>query len=253
MGRRNPQPPGPRTLNETVWFAFPPGACSQPPCPCRDKIPSRSPRRLVNSSFLEFQNGRRHLKIYTRTGDTGATSLFGGQRVSKADLRVCCYGEVDELNAVLGMARVHTRDQEIDKDLESIQVELFTVGADLPTPPSQREKISRVQPEAATRLEALIDLHEAQLPPLTRFVLPAGGPAGSALHLARTVARRAERTVQALSECKEGDGQTDCDLGELGPVLVYLNRLSDLLFVLARRANHLDPAGPSEVLWDPSS
>lgn len=185
------------------------------------------------------------MKIYTRTGDGGETGLFGGQRVPKAHPRVEAYGEVDELNAVLGMVRVHTRGLDpLDGDLESLQGELFSVGADLATPRQAAERTPRLGPAHGARLERLIDRYEEGLPPLTRFILPAGNAAGAALHLARCVCRRAERRVVALAD--EASSAED-----LTHVVVYLNRLSDLLFVLARHANHADPAGSGEVYWEP--
>lgn len=184
------------------------------------------------------------MKIYTRTGDDGQTSLFGGQRVPKSDLRVDTYGHVDELNSVIGLARAHAPESPLDADLEALQVELFTVGADLATPPEKEPRAARVDEGMATRLEGMIDRHEAELEPLTRFILPTGCPASAALHVARTVCRRAERAVQVLAEtCQDGS--------DFHAVLVYLNRLSDLLFVLARRAAVLDPSGRGEVFWEP--
>ena len=183
------------------------------------------------------------MKIYTRTGDDGKTSLFGGQRVPKSDLRVDTYGHVDELNSFLGLARAHEPESALDGDLAALQVELFTVGADLATPPEKEPKTPRVDEAMATRLEGLIDQHDAELEPLTRFILPTGCPMSATLHVARTVCRRAERAVQVLSE--------QCDDGtDFHAVLVYLNRLSDLLFVLARRAAQLDPSGRGEVFWE---
>lgn len=183
------------------------------------------------------------MKIYTKTGDKGETKLFGGKKVRKDSLRIRAYGEVDELNAVLGMALVHCPDPAIRELLLSLQNDLFTVGGDLATPidgegrrpkgdPAPRRTgsraIPRVEEAHVTRLETLIDRHDASLPPLTRFILPNGSPAGTLLHLARTVARRAERGVTALQQ-EETTNPV---------VLKYLNRLSDLLFVLARVMNH---------------
>ncbi len=179
------------------------------------------------------------VKIYTKTGDTGDTSLFDNTRVSKADPRVDAYGEVDEANACLGAARAAGLPADIAALLERIQRELFAVGARLADPSS---KIAvRVEKAAVTaadveRLEQEIDRLEAVTPPLRRFILPGGSPAGALLHLARTVCRRAERRVVAL-----GAGQVD------PLVIVYLNRLSDLLFVMARAVNHR--AGVSETEW----
>ena len=179
------------------------------------------------------------MKIYTRTGDAGETSLYGGERVSKADLRVAAYGTVDEANAGLGLARSHLSDSEIDRDLAEIQNTLFAVGADLATPLDSRSRQSIVPIEGAdvTRLESRIDHYSDSLEPLKSFVLPGGHAAAAALHLARTVVRRAEREVTLLNRSEDVSGQ----------VGVYLNRLSDMLFILARVVNMR--AGVSEVRW----
>ena len=179
------------------------------------------------------------MKIYTKTGDGGETSLFDKTRVSKADPRVDAYGEVDELNACLGAARAARLDADLTAVLEQVQSELFAVGARLADPSSRIaarvEKVT-VSNAEVEQLEAMIDRLEAQLPPLRRFILPGGSTAGALLHLARTVCRRAERRVVGL-------GAEAVD-----PVIVtYLNRLSDLLFVMARVANHR--AGTTEVEW----
>jgi cob(I)alamin adenosyltransferase len=169
------------------------------------------------------------MKIYTRTGDAGETALFDGSRVSKADARVDAYGHIDELNAVLGQARAAGVDAALDAWLEHLQRDLFALGALLADPASRiaaRVTKATLGPADTARLEHWIDEAEAELPPLRRFVLPGGGTAAAALHLARTVCRRAERHIVAL-----GPGAVDADL------LAYVNRLSDLLFVLARLAN----------------
>ncbi|WP_163232734.1 cob(I)yrinic acid a,c-diamide adenosyltransferase [Caulobacter rhizosphaerae] len=185
-------------------------------------------------------------RIYTRTGDKGLTRLSTGQPVSKASLRVEAYGGVDETNAFIGVARQHTRaDPELDALLERIQNDLFDLGADLATP-EQNEKPDweplRVVDSQVERLEREIDAMNARLSPLTSFVLPAGSPAAAALHVARTVCRRAER---GLVELMAVEGEI---VGE--PALRYLNRLSDLLFVAARRAND---DGAADVLWKPGA
>ncbi len=185
-------------------------------------------------------------RIYTRTGDKGLTRLSTGQPVSKASLRVEAYGGVDETNAFIGVARQHTKaDAELDVLLERIQNDLFDLGADLATP-EQNEKPEweplRVVDSQVQRLEREIDAMNARLSPLTSFVLPAGSPAAAALHVARTVCRRAERKVVELIGT-EGE-----IVGE--PALRYLNRLSDLLFVAARRAND---DGAADVLWKPGA
>ncbi len=169
------------------------------------------------------------MKIYTKTGDTGETSLFDNTRVSKADARVDAYGEVDELNACMGVARAAGVDEEIGALIESLQKDLFALGARLADPSARiaaRVEKVVIGSDSVERLELTIDRLEATLPPLRRFILPGGSPAGAALHLARTICRRAERRVIGL-----GSGAVDPIL------LVYMNRLSDLLFVMARVVN----------------
>jgi cob(I)alamin adenosyltransferase len=178
------------------------------------------------------------VKIYTRTGDTGETALFDNTRVSKADPRVDAYGEVDELNACLGAARAAGLDADIDADLVHIQRDLFAVGAQLADPAERlanRVTKAFITDAHVERLEHLIDRLEQELPPLTRFILAGGNPAGAWLHVARTVCRRAERRIVGLTPA--------ADL-----LLVrYVNRLSDLLFVMARVVNHR--AGRPETEW----
>jgi cob(I)alamin adenosyltransferase len=182
------------------------------------------------------------VKIYTKTGDAGDTGLFGGPRVRKSDPRVEAYGDVDELNAAIGVARAAVEDPDLDAELSRIQAELFCVGAELATPHDARARSVIPQVDAAwtARLEAAIDAWEKELPPLTRFVLPGGTRTAAALHVARTVCRRAERRAVALAAEAEVDAR----------VLAYLNRLSDLLFVAARVANRR--ARRDEPTWDPS-
>lgn len=179
-------------------------------------------------------------RIYTRTGDDGTTALGFGGRVAKDALRVDCYGTVDELNSLIGMARAADLPGALDGDLARIQNELFHLGADLCVHESDKAKhpVPRIEPRHVDALEAAIDQWNQELPPLENFVLPGGTPAASALHLARTVCRRAERLVVQLTRAEP--------IG--ASVLPYLNRLSDLLFVLARSANRL--AGHADVLWD---
>jgi cob(I)alamin adenosyltransferase len=176
------------------------------------------------------------MKIYTRTGDTGQTGLFGGARERKDDVRVEAYGTVDETNAALGLARASGLASDVDAQLGRIQEDLFVVGAELACVPDKidRLKMELIGPEHATHLEQLIDAAEEGLPPLTSFVLPGGSAGAAALHLARTVCRRAERAVLGLPDVRPD-------------IVVYLNRLSDLLFVLARQANHR--AGVADVPW----
>ena len=179
------------------------------------------------------------MKIYTKTGDTGDTSLFDNSRVSKADSRVDAYGEVDEVNACVGAALAAGVGDDIATVLTTVQKDLFAVGARLADPSSRiAERVTKaaVTSQQIELLEATIDRLETELPPLRRFILPGGSPAGSLLHLARTVCRRAERRVVGLG----------ADSVEPG-VIIYLNRLSDLLFVMARAVNHR--AGVPETEW----
>jgi cob(I)alamin adenosyltransferase len=179
-------------------------------------------------------------RIYTRTGDDGTTSLGSGGRRPKDALRIECFGTVDELNSVLGMARAASPPPEIDAALARIQNDLFHLGSDLCVPEAEktRHPVPRIEPRHVAALEDLVDRFNADLPPLENFVLPGGGPAAAALHFARAVARRAERLLVALSRQEPVGGST----------LPYLNRLSDALFVLARAANR--EAGRSETIWD---
>ena len=183
-------------------------------------------------------------RIYTRTGDNGDTALGTGERRPKFDLRVEAYGTVDETNATLGMARLHTSaDPNLDAMLARIQNDLFDLGADLCTP-DKGEKLAyeplRIIQTQVDRLEAEIDELNASLAPLRSFVLPGGAPAAAALHLSRTISRRAERLMVALSRT-EGEVVS-------APALQYVNRLSDFLFVASRYAN-LNAGG--DVLWTP--
>jgi cob(I)alamin adenosyltransferase len=181
------------------------------------------------------------MKIYTRTGDTGQTALFGGGRVSKNDPRVTAYGEVDELNSVLGLVRSTEPRGFFDPLFEAVQRDLFSIGGQLASPdPSRVAKAlekAELSVSRVSEFERIMDEAEGELLPLRSFVLPAGTPKAAALHLARTVCRRAERTVVGLSQTSDVPTQ----------FLIYLNRLSDLLFTLARLANHR--AGVSDVTW----
>jgi cob(I)alamin adenosyltransferase len=179
------------------------------------------------------------VKIYTRTGDDGDTGLFDGTRVSKSDPRVAAYGDVDELNAWLGFVRASTDDQDVKARLESIQRDLFGLGARLADPAKRiAERVTKaaVTSQDVTRLEEWIDQLESELTPLRRFILAGGSSAGAALHVARTVCRRAERSMVAL-----GSDAVEPEL------LIYMNRLSDLLFVMARAVNRR--AGAPELEW----
>ena len=184
------------------------------------------------------------LRIYTRTGDSGRTGLFGGQRVSKDDARVEAYGDVDELNSVIGVAVTQLEDEAIAAELVRIQADLFTLGSRLATPAAAEGArpnpwIPELPESRVQELEQAIDAAEAELAPLKNFVLPGGSAGAAALHLARTVCRRAERRVVSLAV------QAEVPAGEL----VYLNRLSDLLFTYARLANHR--TGVDDVPWTP--
>jgi len=183
-------------------------------------------------------------KIYTRTGDDGTTALGIGERVAKYDLRVEAYGTVDETNAVIGLARLHTgeTDPALDAMLARIQNDLFDLGADLCFPDETKDGSARLQVSDAqvARLESEIDEMNRSLQPLRSFVLPGGAPAASFLHLARTVSRRAERLIVALAS------RPDEPVSE--PAIRYVNRLSDFLFVAARYAND---KGASDVTWVP--
>ncbi|MBI5473216.1 MAG: cob(I)yrinic acid a,c-diamide adenosyltransferase [Ignavibacteriae bacterium] len=180
------------------------------------------------------------MKIYTKTGDKGDTSLFGGQRVPKDALRIEAYGTVDELNSLLGVVRSDNVNADIDGVLEHVQNQLFNLGADLATPRSTSAKnIIRIGPKDAQLLEKMIDKFDAHLKPLKSFVIPGGARVAARLHFARTVCRRAERVAVRLSRNE--------DIGD--DITVYLNRLSDLLFVLARYANHV--ANVPETKWKP--
>ena len=177
------------------------------------------------------------MKIYTKTGDAGETSLFGGQRIPKTNTRIDAYGTVDELNSHIGMALSLGVQEEIQTLLTYLQDELFVLGADLATPPSKKAKIERISSAHITNLENRIDSFETRLEPLKFFVHPGGTPGAASLHVARTVCRRAERNC------------IRCGYHEsINPeVIIYLNRLSDLLFILARMENQL--AGIEEHKW----
>jgi cob(I)alamin adenosyltransferase len=180
------------------------------------------------------------VKIYTRGGDQGETSLHGGRRVRKSDLRVATYGTVDELNAAMGVARAALPPaSSLCAEIEQVQRVLHGIAAEIATPAAEeREKLrGRVTVDDVAKLESSIDAKQAELPPLTNFILPGGGAVGAALHVARTVCRRAERSLVDLAA---GDAFRP-------EVLRFLNRLSDWLFVAARWANHQE--GRPEILW----
>lgn len=179
-------------------------------------------------------------KIYTRSGDKGTTVLASGERVAKHALRIACYGTVDELNAMIGIARLHT-EGDLDAMLARVQNECFDLGADLATPDTGEdlgyEPLRIIEPQVE-RLEREIDAMNEKIPALTSFILPGGSPASAYLHAARTIARRAEREV---SELRETETVSEA-------AFKYLNRLSDFLFVAARAANG---NGEGDVLWVP--
>jgi cob(I)alamin adenosyltransferase len=180
------------------------------------------------------------VKIYTRAGDLGETSLLGGVRVPKDHLRVAAYGDVDETSAALGAVRASTGDRGLDRLVHGIQRDLLAIGAQLADPTHKvvaRRRKAAVTAASVRRLERAIDVRETRLPPLRAFVLAGGTPVAAALHVSRTVCRRAERSVVTLAREADVDPR----------IVVYLNRLSDLLFVLARDENHR--AGRGEERW----
>jgi len=190
-------------------------------------------------SHHRFVSRSKTMKIYTKTGDQGDTGLFGGPRVSKDDVRIEAYGTVDELNAFLGQARAEQLPPEITPIIARAQNCLFTIGAELATPNPGKQRTTTLDAAAVRELEAAIDQIEATLPLLREFILPGGNRAAAALHVARSVCRRAERRVVTLSR------QAGVELSE--EVVQYLNRLSDYLFVAARFACHA--VGDAEVKW----
>ncbi|WP_421775397.1 cob(I)yrinic acid a,c-diamide adenosyltransferase [Gracilimonas sp.] len=180
------------------------------------------------------------MKIYTKKGDSGNTSLFGGQRVSKSSKRIDAYGTVDELNSILGMAAAHGLSDKGAELIETVQQQLFVLGADLATPQSREVRIERIGNSEVDFLENAIDEMEEALEPLKNFILPGGAEAGATLHFARTVCRRAERITV---ECRHEE-----EISEVA--IMYINRLSDFLFVLARFENK--EAGTEEKTWIPA-
>lgn len=181
------------------------------------------------------------MKIYTKKGDSGNTSLFGGQRVSKSSKRIDAYGTVDELNSILGMATSFGLSSKGSQFVEKVQQQLFVLGADLATPATKDIRIDRISHAEVEFLENAIDEMEEELDPLKNFILPGGANAGSTLHFARTVCRRAERITV---ECRHEE-----EISEVA--IIYINRLSDFLFVLARYENK--EAGKQETTWIPAN
>ena len=188
-------------------------------------------------------------RIYTRTGDQGETRLFSGERVSKGHVRVEAYGQVDELNAALGMvmASLAGDHPELREELEGIQADLFPIGSWLATTPEAPsiESLKEIDPARVEALESAIDHMEASLPPLPGFVLPSGHESAARAHVARTICRRAERQVVRLCESLDAGPATE----QIRRIITYLNRLSDYLFTLARRCNQLTET--EEVIWKP--
>ena len=181
------------------------------------------------------------MKIYTKTGDQGETGLFAGPRVPKDDPRVAAYGTVDELSSAVGIAAAYAADEWTKVLLQKVQSDLFTIGAELATPDPSKRTADVISAASITRLENAIDRMEANLSPLQNFILPGGCPSASHVHLARSTCRRAERQIVTLAR--------NIELSE--NVLAYFNRLSDMLFVLARYQNHLN--GIIDTPWLPNS
>ncbi|MBT8379271.1 MAG: cob(I)yrinic acid a,c-diamide adenosyltransferase [Ignavibacteria bacterium] len=184
------------------------------------------------------------MKIYTKTGDKGETGLFGGERVSKNSPRLNAYGTIDELNAYIGLAVTEIKDEKVKEDLLKIQNHLFTVGTDLATPDNEKTiklKVDRTPSPFYENIENLIDSYEAKLDELKNFILPGGSKSSAMLHVCRTICRRAEREVVALnSEVKIENN-----------ILIFLNRLSDLLFVLSRFENRV--SNFPDIIWNQKS
>lgn len=179
------------------------------------------------------------MKIYTKTGDAGTTGLFGGPRVDKDDDRICAYGSIDELNAVLGLARSIGLEGSQDELLRSVQCCLFSIGAELATPEPEKHSLKWNGTADIEAMEQSIDAIEIDLSPLRNFILPGGSSTAAHLHLARTICRRAERDVVRL--------RSHPHVSDITHIVIYLNRLSDLLFVMARQANQL--SGIPDVPW----
>ncbi len=178
------------------------------------------------------------MKIYTKKGDSGQTSLFGGNRVSKHSLRIEAYGTVDELNSVLGLTLSLSPVDKVAEILDELQQQLFVLGSDLATPLDAKAHINRISNNEIKQLESMIDELQEYLPTLKNFILPGGSQPGASLHLARTVCRRAERMAVACSQSEPVSDES----------IIYLNRLSDLLFVLARFENY--QSGQTETEWN---
>ena len=184
------------------------------------------------------------MKIYTKTGDKGETGLFGGERVSKDSLRISAYGTIDELNSVIGLAITEVGDKSVKENLLKIQNQLFVVGSDLATPEDKKTKKLNIQRTPASYyadIEKMIDEYDEQLEELRNFILPGGSKGAAMLHVCRTICRRAEREVVAL--------KNSVTIGE--NIIIFLNRLSDLLFVLSRFENKV--SNHPDTIWNPKS
>jgi len=181
------------------------------------------------------------VKIYTKGGDSGDTSLFGGDRVRKSSYRIEAYGTVDELNSAIGLALTVCQHQDLTGILEDTQHDLFVLGSDLATPLAKKNAaITRISEQEAQKLESVIDEIELKLPPLTSFILPGGSELAARLHMCRTICRRAERAIVELSDNETLNAAS----------VLYINRLSDFLFVLARYANLLEDT--ADINWKSS-
>jgi cob(I)alamin adenosyltransferase len=210
--------------------------------PPNDCLIRYNPASAMHGEICPFHSfncpGTTVMKIYTRTGDAGTTGLLGGARVPKDDARIAAYGDVDELNAWLGVCRAAELPPEIDAIVAVVQHEMFALGAELASPDSPPRGIKLIGPAEVQRLEQAIDHFEERLTPLRTFILPGGSPAGAALHAARCACRRAERQIVTLGRSAEVRPEA----------LTYVNRLSDLLFVLARSTNAA--AGVGDAPWE---
>ena len=195
----------------------------------------------ASENKFQFHRTKRlkSMKIYTKTGDAGTTGLFGGPRVAKDDRRICAYGSVDELNAVLGIARSTGLGEKLDGIISSVQHHLFSIGAELATPNPEEHNLKWDGLSHVHEMERAIDELETSLKPLRNFILPGGSTQAAHLHLARTVCRRTEREIVSFTR--------DRNVSDASHIVVFLNRLSDLLFVMARFANH--QAGIADVAW----
>jgi cob(I)alamin adenosyltransferase len=180
------------------------------------------------------------MKIYTKTGDAGTTGLFGGPRVAKDDPRICSYGSIDELNAVLGLARGQSLDTKLDSMLAVVQHQLFSIGAELATPDPEKHGLKWQGEPYVKTMESWIDELDQELEPLQSFILPGGSLQAAQLHVARTVCRRTEREIVHFNNSGR--------VSDASHIVVFLNRLSDLLFVMARYANH--KLGVQDVRWE---